>query len=84
VPYELEDSNNMATIMDNFVTNDEIDSKFHNGITNEVFDQILQLKLTLTINNLYYLIINNITQYYYLISNRYYNATNLSPIILTQ
>ena len=57
----------------------EIDQRFPNGITNEVFDLILRQKLTLRIDNLYYAANDPSYRYFYLISGRYYN-TNLLPL----
>jgi hypothetical protein len=80
-PYNLESPIGIERLFETFVTfvNATTNAYFPNGITNEVFDFISQLKLKLRIDNLYYYIRNGIPEYYYLISNIYYDATNLSP-----
>lgn len=61
------------------VVKGEVDSRFPNGITNEVFDLILQQRLKLQIDNLYYGVPDGKPKYYYQISDQYYDASDLSP-----
>ena len=76
--YDLKYPNDAEHLVDNFVALKEPDPRFPSGITNEEFNLILQIQPTLIIDNLYYNIQDNAVDYYYYISGKYYNATNLS------
>lgn len=79
--YELEEPNEILFLIR---LNFPEDRSLPNGLTDQVFDEILHIHTTQSIDNLYYLVQNNRPEYYYLIGDYYYNAVDLRRRVLTE